>query len=381
MWNFSVAPPRDVRSPRPMAPSNNPSAETHLGMRKLPRLVTSVQPSSVSTVPQTGLLGQSLPSRQAMEGLYEVLSNGMSPSRPPSSSSLTSKSPLVTSGKENANAWRASIMKTFCEGGMSTEADSTLLTDDARLLAETRLKYAGRLKDTFLKGPARFLLQDQDPAGIEKLEGRLVQEIDAALRFSCQLWCRRDTPRVKRLCDLAEMAFNSSSDDMELCQAQAPLCAQPVSNVDADDGPPGYHDGHSVIMVVQPSVSISPGAGTKKITKRSNKIWTKASVLVASPKPVVPSLDPVAVSPMPAQDPTATSDTPSPDTTSINVMIGTPSPPLQSPPAPPVPPKDTQDSGFVLLPSIAFKDMPRPLRKQSPKLSLAAALAQPPKVS
>jgi hypothetical protein len=273
-------------------------------------------------------------------------------------------------------------MKAFFEGGISTEVDSILLAKDARLLAEARLKYSGRLKDRFLRGPARFLLQHQDPAGIDKLEHRLVQEIDAALRFSCQLWCRRDTPRVTRLRDLAEMAFSSSSNDMELYQAQAPLCAQPAGgSVDTQDGRPGYHDGDSVIMVVQPSVSVSPNAGIKKDTKRSNKVWTKASVLVASPKPVILSPDPVAASLVHAQRPTATQDTPSPETVSIKAMIGMPSTPLQFPPAPPMPPKDTQDSGFILLPGIAFKDTPRPLRKQSPKSSPAAALAQPPKAS
>jgi hypothetical protein len=38
MWNFSIAPPRDVRSPRTMAPPNNPLAEPQ-DMRQLPRLV------------------------------------------------------------------------------------------------------------------------------------------------------------------------------------------------------------------------------------------------------------------------------------------------------------------------------------------------------
>jgi hypothetical protein len=296
-------------------------------------------------------------------------------------------------------------MKTFCEGGMSTEVNSILLTEDARLLAEARLIYAATLKDRFLRSPARFLLQDQDAAGIEKLERRLVQEIDAALRFSCQLWCRRDTPQIKGLRELSEMVFNSSNGNMELCRAQAPLYAEPVRNVGTEEGPPGYHDGHSVIMVVQPSVGVSSSAGTKKDAKGSSKIWAKASVFVASPKPaaaspkpMVPSPKPGAASPKPAalslnlkavtestkpaQELIATQDASPPDTTSIKAMAGAASPPLLSPPAPPVPPKDSQDSALILLPNIAFKDLiPRPLRKQSPRLSLAAALAQPPRVS
>jgi hypothetical protein len=77
MWNFSIAPPRDVRSPRTMASPNNPLAEPQ-NTRKLPQLVTSAQPPSLSVAPKTHLLSQSLPSRQAMERLYKVLSNGMS---------------------------------------------------------------------------------------------------------------------------------------------------------------------------------------------------------------------------------------------------------------------------------------------------------------
>jgi hypothetical protein len=78
MWNASVAPPREVRSPRPLVMPLNPIAEPQ-DMRKLPRLVTSIQPPpSVPTCPVAGLLDDNLPSRQAMEGLYRLLSKGTS---------------------------------------------------------------------------------------------------------------------------------------------------------------------------------------------------------------------------------------------------------------------------------------------------------------
>ncbi|KAK4039879.1 hypothetical protein C8A01DRAFT_16192 [Parachaetomium inaequale] len=226
--------------------------------------------------------------------------------------------PPLPGGNQNANAWRTSLMKAFCEGGMSTEIDSVLLTDDSHLLAEARVRHAGRLKDSFLRGPARFLLQDQEAAGIEKLERRLVQEIDAALRFSCQLWCRQGTLQVRRLRDLADTAFNSTSDNMQLCQAQAPLRSQPTGRaVDSRDASPGYHDDHSVIMVVQPSVGVSMSSGTSKPSKDakgSTRIWAKASVLVATPNPPMREPPP----PPPAQA------TASPDTASVKAMVGTP---------------------------------------------------------
>jgi hypothetical protein len=77
MWNFSIAPPRHVMSPRPMPMATDRLAEPQKG-RKLPRLVTSIQPSSISSGPLAGLSGQDLPSRQAMESLHRMLSNGMS---------------------------------------------------------------------------------------------------------------------------------------------------------------------------------------------------------------------------------------------------------------------------------------------------------------
>jgi hypothetical protein len=76
-WNFDIAPQREIRSPRPMPFPNGLSAE-HQDIRKLPRLMTSVLPPSLARGP-ADLLDEGLPSRQAMEGLYQVLLNGMSP--------------------------------------------------------------------------------------------------------------------------------------------------------------------------------------------------------------------------------------------------------------------------------------------------------------
>ncbi len=77
MWNPSIAPPRDVRSPRLMPVAHERLAESG-DVRKLPRLVTSIQPLNFSAGPTTGLPDRSLPSRQAMEELSRVLSNSTS---------------------------------------------------------------------------------------------------------------------------------------------------------------------------------------------------------------------------------------------------------------------------------------------------------------
>ncbi|KAK4121187.1 hypothetical protein N657DRAFT_623362 [Parathielavia appendiculata] len=321
MWNFSVGPPGDVRSPRPMVLPHESLAEPQ-DMRKLPRLVTAIQPPSLSTGSAAGLLDQDIPTRQAMESLYRLLSK-----------------------------------------------------------TEVRLRYAGRLKDKFLRGPARFLLRDQDSAGIEKLERRLLQEIDATLRFSCQLWCRHDTPQVRGLHDLIETAFNNSRDDIELCQAQAPLHVQSPRGPNADDAPPGYHDGHSVIMVVQPSVGISTSTSTvqgAKVNYKVNpKVWTKASVLVATPK--LPVREPPAL--QQNGSPGATTLKATANTASVKAMLESPSPvsPPSSAPPPPVPPKDAKESALILLPNIAFKNLSARAPKQLP--SLAISLAAPPMVS
>ncbi len=50
-------------------------------VRKLPRLVTSIQPLNLSAGLESGLPYRSLPSRQAMEELSKILSNSMSHAR------------------------------------------------------------------------------------------------------------------------------------------------------------------------------------------------------------------------------------------------------------------------------------------------------------
>ncbi|KAL2169526.1 hypothetical protein VTG60DRAFT_5919 [Thermothelomyces hinnuleus] len=340
--DFNVAPPRDVKPLRPNPVSNDRLAGPQDG-RQFPRLVTSIQPPNLSTNPAMSLLGRELPSRQAIESLYQILSE--------------------VAGGGYATEWRASLIKPFCAGGMSFELDSIPLTSESRSLAEARLRHAGRLKDSFLRGPARFLLRDQEAAGIEELESRLMKEVDAALRFSCQLWCHQDTLRVCGLDELAGTAVKAASDHMRLYHIQAPLHIDAAGNTfDSQTELRGSHEGHSVIMVIQPSVGAS--ANTKagkpsKDFKGDTKVWTKASVLVAAPpKPLVRQRSaplqksPCSQAPARVQPPIFF-----PVPASVNAIVGTPIPLA----APPVPPEDAQETALTMLPSIAFRDMPRAL--------------------
>ncbi|KAJ4302488.1 hypothetical protein N0V88_002634 [Collariella sp. IMI 366227] len=348
LQNIIIAPPprdsTDIRSPNPMGLVNEALAERQ-PMRKFPRLITSVQPTTFSPEPATNLFDQMLPSRKSVEGLYETLLSRMSPP----SNAVSAIRPLihpfsVPNGQRNANAWRSSIMKSFCEGGLSAEAGSDGLSEDARILVDARLRYAGRLKDSFLRGPARFLLRELDATDIDRIESKLTEEIDAALRFSCQLWCRRDPPLVQGLPHFANAIIDSSRDDMELCYAQALRFTLPTGRARLA-GPPilDFHAGQSVIMVVQPSI-------------RSTKIWTKANVFVAAANPM----------PIPAAEP----EPESPGGASIRAMVDTPistGTPFFS--------DGRNEPVIALLPSLTYKGT-------SPSLvpkPLAISLSQPPK--
>lgn len=354
MWNFTVAPPRDARLPQSPTVAAAPQATSH-GIGKLPRLATSVRPLVPSITETMSLLDQNLPSRQEMEGLYHVLCNGMSPSTTDGYllcrildhklaieglANQCFKTSPVRGGVDNARVWRSAVMKAFCEGGMSTEVDSAV-TESVRVLAEARHAYAGRLKDVFLRGATRFLLQDQDAAGIEKLERRLLREIDAALRFSCQLWCRQDTPRVRGFRDLLSTTFKSSNNWIELWQGQAPVHHQFArESSERGDAPPGHHDGQPILMVIQPAIEV----GTATQAKANSKVWAKAKVLVATP--------------LLSQEQPATTNAASPKTVPAGVVVEK-SHPLDTPPPAPTktlrsPPKDPKGAGLVMLPNVAF---------------------------
>ncbi|KAK3326980.1 hypothetical protein B0T19DRAFT_441006 [Cercophora scortea] len=318
MWN-NVAPLRSARLMPPKTAFRAPEAPGN--SRRLPPLVTSIQPLSLDTAVQPTtqhLSDQKLPAKQEMENLYGLLSN-------------------VQQNHNNTHIWRSHLMRMFCEGGITLEPGS-VKGEERRQLAEARQGYAKKLKSRFLSGPARFLLHDQDASGIEQLERRLVNEIDMALSFSCQIWSRQDPLRFRGLQELTVSEFKASSTVMELCQAQAPLFNQQHEQQQPEEeteSPPAYHDGHSVIMVVQPaidSVSITP-EGDAGLEEQSS-MWAKALVMVTEPAPSALTTNaPSSKAPAPTPTPTPTT------------AIG-----------PPVPPKELAE----LLPKVTFLPPTKP---------------------
>src|SRR5262245_54581160 len=100
----------------------------------------------------------------------------------------------MSSAQQNhfgVHAWRAKLMEMLYEAGMGLEPKHAN-DESSRSLSEARRRYCRKLRDRFLSGSARFLLQDQDTVGIEKLEITLMEEFDKALRFSCHVWSRTD---------------------------------------------------------------------------------------------------------------------------------------------------------------------------------------------
>ncbi|KAK4450206.1 hypothetical protein QBC34DRAFT_77507 [Podospora aff. communis PSN243] len=300
LWS-KAAPLRSTRLPQkvPRTTFDIPQSARLPPASVLPRLTLNT--SGLSSLPPA-----QLPRKKDMENLYQLLSN-------------------VQHNNREMHAWRAQMIRTLSEGGLCVELEN-LKGEDRRRLADARKTYARRLKDRFLGGAARFLLNNpEDLAGIERLESRLVKEFDLALQFSCLVWSRQDPLRIKGLQDLSNTAFVGSEGTMELCQTQAPTQAAPVDESKAADMPPGYHDGHPVVMAVQPIiefVSLVDSKGDREVSK----ILSKARVLVAAPttgpqklpeksateKSVKPATEkPVAESPAPEPTPEAEPDKPS----------------------------------------------------------------------
>lgn len=185
----------------------------------------------------------------------------------------------VQQNSTDKHTWRAQLMHTLADGGMALDHDN-VEGDERRSLIDCRKIYSRKLAERFLSGAARFLLHDQDAAGIERLEGKLVQEIDMALRFSCRAWSRREPLEFRGLKELAEVPFLTSDEHMQLCRGQAPAAARPDES--GFDLPPAYHDGHTVTIVVQPTVE---SVIVRQSGEDIRKVVSKARVLVATPGP------------------------------------------------------------------------------------------------
>lgn len=193
---------------------------------------------------------------------------------------LADQSFAVQRNETDVDEWRAQLMTILSEGGMSSDLGS-VEGDERRFLQNCRKIYSRKLKERFLGGAARFLLQDQDATGIDRLESSLVEEIDAALQFSCRVWSRREPLRLKGLKELTKVPFLMSNETMQLCRGQAPSDAQ--QDEVGSDQPPAYHDGHTVVLVIQPVIEYV--AGNPSGTPETSTVVSKARVLVAAPGP------------------------------------------------------------------------------------------------
>lgn len=171
-------------------------------------------------------------------------------------------------------AWRAQLMQTLAEGGLSRDPCHPSMADneDKQMLAEARREYARQLKERFLGSAARFFLRDQDAHGIAKLEGRLFSELDLALRFSAQAWSRPSAFCFVGLRQLGSNAgparrFKAGDGVVEACKAQQHEFGT---------------DEKQVVMVLRAAL------GTMKKVGGPGKVWAKAQVVGAPVSPTKP---------------------------------------------------------------------------------------------
>jgi hypothetical protein len=247
------------------------------------------------------------------------------------------------------------MMRLLADGGFSLkDVAAAGLNDSCRTFVESRLNYARKLKERFLGGSARFLLQDQDANGIEELEHMLMDMIDDALTFSCRLWTRVAPIRLHGWKDLGSREIKAATPVVTLCHAQVEVESRNhrggENGKDKPSGSPQNNEtDDTIVMVVQPAVvtdSIDlPGAGTGE--DGIALVWLRARVMVAGPMSAdVPGSPPAGVgsqtSPQPdngpSQDPLSTSTS----LTGASPMLGPP-------------------QAFEVLPSSSFKE-PEPVQ-------------------
>ncbi|KAK0672349.1 hypothetical protein QBC41DRAFT_243451 [Cercophora samala] len=187
--------------------------------------------------------------------------------------------------------WRAHMMRLFATGGMALSPSSSSsaypVLSSRQVLVESRLNYARKLRDRFLGSAARFLLNDQDALGIERLERVLTEMIDDALRFSCKLWSQPGGVRIRGWRDLSEFknGYKKGMKAVNICQAQDKSYtgskeAMTGSGPENDGEKTDENEGRPVIMLVQPAVEAVLDVDHHAAP---SPVWLKARVMVAAP--------------------------------------------------------------------------------------------------
>jgi hypothetical protein len=260
-----------------------------------------------------------------MERLVHMLTDGLSP---PTGDYLleTLADRIISTAQEEdarvaAHHWRAQMMRLFADGGFSLkDVAAAGRNESRRTFVESRLNYARKLKERFLGGSARFLLQDQDASGIKRLEGMLTEMIDDALRFSCRLWTRVAPVHLHGWKDL-DNEIKAATPLVTLCRAQLEVesrTRRSASPKDKSSGTPQPQEGQTeqpIVMIVQPAVvtdSINL-PGTNLSSDGVALVWLRARVMLAGPMAVdAPGTSPAGVGSQssPRPDSTEPSQTP-----------------------------------------------------------------------
>jgi len=191
-------------------------------------------------------------------------------------------------------------MQLLSEGGLSQEASDPSMAgnEDSQMLANMRRAFARELKERFLRSPARCFLHDQDAKGIAKLEGKLTDEIDLALRFSAQVWGRTaaltfTSPKAisasaaatpSQLDGVATTVLSGADANQEV---EVVMVLQPgvMLGNSANDGP----FCSKALVVVGPKKKLSPISGTPEAPKASEAVLPVVSMKASEPaRPIAP---------------------------------------------------------------------------------------------
>jgi len=263
-----------------VAPSRNTAVPTPGSPHFPPPLITSMFSQLGMNVSSLGM-----PMKSEMENLYRMLSKAQ---------------------EDNTDVttleWRAQLLRLFAQGGMSAkDPQDTGRNEARRTQSECRLNYARKLKERFLGSAVRFLLKDQPPSGIEKLETRLFEQIDDALRFSCKLWSHPISLRIHGGREFSGTVFTSSAPMMDLCHMQASVQGA-VPKDGSGTPPPGYFDGRPVMMVMQPAIEAVDYSRAQTSSSRT-RLWLKSRVFVAWPEGSSVRMIPAPAAPEPTPRP------------------------------------------------------------------------------